>query len=104
MNEQPKAEKPAPLPLSEPIPHRRVVISEARRAAIRKHYRALRNEVEKTQLQVETLARLDAGRYWKIENGFVFPTDTERKALAKVLKVAESELPNEHVTEARATA
>ncbi len=78
------------------------MVSESRRAGIRRHYRMLRAAVEKTQLQVESLARLDAGRYWKIENGVVFPTDAERKAIARVLKVAESDIPTE-VLEAKAS-
>lgn len=48
-------------------------------------------------MQVESMARLDAGRFWKIENGFVWPTDEERRAIARVLKVSESELPSERV-------
>lgn len=78
------------------------MISDTRRAAIRRHYRLLRAAAERTQIQVETMARLDTGRYWKIENGFVFPTDDERKAIARVLKVADSELPTEQL-EARAS-
>lgn len=69
------------------------MVSEARRAAIRRHYRMLRTGVDKTQLEVEALARLDVGRYWKIENGFVFPTDEERKRLARVLKSSETDFP-----------
>lgn len=72
-----------------------VMITETRRAAIRRQYRLLRAAAEKTQIQVETTARLDAGRYWKIENGFIFPSDDERKSIAKVLKVSESVLPSE---------
>lgn len=74
-----------------------VMVSESKRAAIRRQYRGLRNDVDKTQLEVEALARLDAGRYWKIENGIVFPTDEERARLARVLKVDESVLPSERV-------
>lgn len=69
------------------------MVSEARRAAIRKYYRMARTAVDKTQLDVEALARLDAGRYWKIENGVVFPTADERKALARVLRLNEVDLP-----------
>lgn len=76
--------------------------SEARRAAIRRSYRMLRLAVDKTQIEVETSARLDAGRYWKIENALVFPTPEERKALARVLKVNEADLPTEHL-EAKAS-
>ena len=69
--------------------------NDAQRAAIRKHYRMLRAAAGKTQLQVQTSARLDEGRFWKIENGFVFPTDIERRSIARVLKVAPEELPAE---------
>lgn len=71
------------------------VLSEARRAAIRRTYRMLRMAADKTQIQVETLARLDAGKFWKIENGFAFPTDEERARIAKVLKTSEAELPSD---------
>ena len=75
------------------------MMSETRRAAIRRTYRMLRLAADKTQLQVETWARLDSGRYWKIENGVVFPSLYERKAIARVLKVNEAELPSEQVME-----
>lgn len=78
------------------------MVSESRRAAIRRFYRGRRNDVDKTQMQVESLARLDAGKFWKIENGFVFPTDEERTRLARVLKVDESDLPAQHL-EAKAS-
>lgn len=55
-----------------------------------------RTVVEKTQLEVESQARLDAGRFWKIENGVVYPTPSERKALARVLRVNEADIPAEH--------
>lgn len=79
-----------------------VMVSETRRAAIRRTYRMLRLAVEKTQIQVESLARLDAGKFWKIENGFVFPSTEERARIARVLKVSESELPHE-LAEAKAS-
>jgi transcriptional regulator with XRE-family HTH domain len=69
------------------------MVSESQRAVIRRSYRMLRLAVEKTQIEVEALAGLDAGRFWKIENGYVIPTDEEIKNLAKVLKVAKSKLP-----------
>lgn len=78
------------------------MVSEARRAAIRRFYRSARIAVDKTQMQVETLARLNAGQFWKIENGFTFPDKTERERLAKVLKVNEADLPSEQV-EAKAS-
>ena len=78
------------------------MVGEARRAAIRRQYRLWRAAVEKTQLDVEALARLEAGRYWKIENGVVFPRPEERKAIARVLRINEADLPAEHV-EAKAS-
>lgn len=72
------------------------MMSETRRAAIRRAYRLLRTHAGKTQMQVEASARLEAGRYWKIENGVVFPRDDERVKLARVLRVPESDLPAEH--------
>lgn len=78
------------------------MIGETRRTAIRRQYRLWRAAVDKTQLQVEALARLDAGKFWKIENGLVFPTDEERARLARVLKVAADALPSEQL-EAKAS-
>lgn len=78
------------------------MVGEGRRAEIRRRYRAFRVAVDKTQLEVEALARLDTGRYWKIENGIIFPTEDERDRLARVFKVSESDLPLEQV-EARAS-
>lgn len=69
------------------------MVSVSKRAEIRRGYRLLRTAVDKTQLEVEALARLDAGRYWKIENGIVFPTNDEATALARVLRVDISRLP-----------
>lgn len=71
------------------------MLSETKRAVIRRTYRGLRNNIDKTQLEVEALARLDTGRYWKIENGLIFPTDAERARLARVFKVEDSALPSD---------
>lgn len=71
-----------------------MAIGEARRQAIRRRYRVLRANVGKTQLQVEAQARLDKGRYWKIENGHDYATSDERRALARVLKVSIDQLPS----------
>lgn len=61
-----------------------------------------------TQQQVEQAARkiypeFPAARFTRIEKGFYFPTPSERKALAKVLKVAESELPAAPEQQAKAS-
>jgi transcriptional regulator with XRE-family HTH domain len=69
------------------------MVSVNKRAAIRRSYRLLRIKADKTQLEVETLARLDSGRYWKIENGVVMPKPEEAEALARVLRVDVSDLP-----------
>lgn len=70
-----------------------VMVGQSKRAEIRRTYRMWRVAAEKTQDQVTALARLDVGRYWKIENGQVFPTDDERKAIARVLRVSPDDLP-----------
>lgn len=88
-----------------------VRLSEARRAEIRRFYRVARAAVGKrglTQGAVELAARafypeFGAGRFWRIENAETFPTPSERKALAKVLKVNEADLPSEQVAEAKAS-
>ncbi len=78
------------------------MLSEARRAEIRRFYKMARFAVDKTQMDVEAQARLNAGQFWKIENGFVFPDEKERPRLAKVLKVNEVDLPSPQV-EAKAS-
>ncbi len=72
------------------------------RADIRREYRMLRLNADRSQREVEALAGLDSGRYWKIENGYVIPTDDEAKAIAKVLKVTRDRLPMPEI-EARAS-
>ena len=88
----------------------RGVGNTVRRAEIRQWYRLARMAVGKnglTQAQVEEAARkhypeFRAGAYWKIENGLDFPTPSERKALAKVIRKHEAELPTPQV-EAKAS-
>jgi transcriptional regulator with XRE-family HTH domain len=75
------------------------MVGRTKREDIRRRYRALRNDVGKTQIEVEHLARLDAGRFWKIENGVVWPTPDERKSIARVLRVEPSDLPAERTRE-----
>lgn len=67
--------------------------TEAKRDAARRRYKTLRAAVGKNQKQVEAAAIKLAGRYWKIENGWTDPTPEERRALARVFKVSEAELP-----------
>lgn len=76
------------------------MVSEARRAAIRRQYRLWRASAEKTQLQVESLARLDAGKFWKIENGVYFPTDEERTRIARVLQISPTDIPTSEFRQA----
>lgn len=78
------------------------MVSEARRKAIRTWYRLARIQVDKTQQEVEALARMGVGRYQRIETGVIFPTLEERVRLARVLKVNEADLPTEQV-EAKAS-
>jgi transcriptional regulator with XRE-family HTH domain len=69
------------------------MVGKATRDQIKKQYRIWRIAANKTQLDVQELARLDVGRYWKIENGVTAPTAYERQAIARVLKVEPSALP-----------
>lgn len=71
-------------------------------ADIRRQYKRWRLDAgDLTQAQVEERAResfpeFRTGAFWKIENGLDFPTPSERKALAKVLRVNEADLPSDH--------
>lgn len=80
-----------------------MVVNEKRRAEIRRFYRLARLVVERTQIEVESLARLDAGKFWKIENGLYFPDEKERPRIAKVLKVNEADLPSAEQPVAKAS-
>lgn len=76
---------------------------ETRRTEIRRQYRIWRAAAGKsglTQTEVEQLARklypeFPAGLFWRIENGYDYPSPSERKAIAKVLGVTEAELPSD---------
>lgn len=78
------------------------MVSETRRAEIRIFYRTRRLVVNKTQVEVEWLARMEVGRYWKIENGYRFPSEEERRTLARILKVNDADVPSEQA-EAKAS-
>jgi transcriptional regulator with XRE-family HTH domain len=54
--------------------------------------KALRAERDLSQLDLSTKTRIKEYRYWRIENGYVIPTDRERMAIARALRVAESEV------------
>lgn len=79
------------------------MLTKTKREAVRRRYKALRAVRGLNQKQVEAEAVKLAGRYWKIENGWVDPTPKERKALASVLRVAESDLPEPFGVEAKAS-
>lgn len=53
--------------------------------------RVLRAEKRITQMKLATRARIDVTRYWKIENGYVEPTDTERERISRLLGVQPSD-------------
>jgi transcriptional regulator with XRE-family HTH domain len=54
--------------------------------------RVVRADKRITQLDTATRAGIAMTRYWKIENGYTEPTASERKALAKALRVEESDV------------
>lgn len=68
------------------------MVGRSRRALIRQQLRLLRTRLGKSQIDVETDAGLPRGKYWRIENGYDEPTDTERARLAKALRVSADEL------------
>lgn len=53
--------------------------------------RVLRAEKRLTQLDTAARAKVGITRYWKIENGYTEPTQAERVALARSLRVSEAE-------------
>jgi transcriptional regulator with XRE-family HTH domain len=53
--------------------------------------RVVRAEKRVTQIDIAARAKIGMTRYWKIENGYIDPTPAERAALARALKVQESE-------------
>lgn len=53
--------------------------------------RVLRAEKRLTQLDTAARAKVSITRYWKIENGYTEPTDTERSAIARALRVEVTE-------------
>jgi transcriptional regulator with XRE-family HTH domain len=81
-----------------------VGISNAKRTEIRRFYKTRRVDLDLTQDDVTERAGLLVGRFWKIENGRSLPTDGERKAIARVLKVAASALPGVEHAEPQAVA
>lgn len=45
-----------------------------------------------SQLDTAIKAGIKQYRYWRIENGYEIPTESERAALARIFKVAEAEV------------
>lgn len=60
---------------------------------IRRVYRMLRAGADLAGYQLAGLARIDPTTLSKIENGDRQPTPAQRKALAKALRVAVTDLP-----------
>jgi transcriptional regulator with XRE-family HTH domain len=54
----------------------------------RNRLRVVRAEKRITQLDTAIRAGIGFTRYWKIENGYVVPTDEERADIAKALRVS----------------
>jgi transcriptional regulator with XRE-family HTH domain len=53
--------------------------------------RVLRADRRITQLDLALKAKLSQNRYWRIENGYDEPSDSEKKRIARVLKADVSE-------------
>ncbi len=51
----------------------------------------LRAEKRLTQLDAAARARMGVTRFWKIENGYLNPSEADRAAIAKALQVSEVE-------------
>jgi transcriptional regulator with XRE-family HTH domain len=58
----------------------------------RNRLKALRAERDLSQLDLSTKTGIKEYRYWRIENGYVVPTDRERLLIARVLRVSENEV------------
>lgn len=54
---------------------------------LKNRLKVLRAECQITQMDLALKVGLSKDRYWRIENGYEQPTDTERARLAKVLRV-----------------
>lgn len=52
--------------------------------------KVLRAEKRWSQLDLAAKTRIKEYRYWRIENGYVIPTPSERIVIAKALGVAET--------------
>jgi transcriptional regulator with XRE-family HTH domain len=58
----------------------------------RNRLKVLRAERAVTQMDLALAAGLSRDRYWRIENGYDYPTDRERARLAKALRVTPADL------------
>ena len=54
--------------------------------------RVIRAERACSQLDTALKAKITEGRYWRIENGYVVPTEDERARIAAALKVPVADL------------
>lgn len=57
----------------------------------RNRLRIIRAEKRLTQIDAAARAGIGVTRYWKIENGYIDPSETERAALARALRCSVSE-------------
>jgi transcriptional regulator with XRE-family HTH domain len=57
----------------------------------RNQLRVLRAAKRITQMDLALKVGMAQGRYWKIENGYLVPSDTERARIAKALRVSVEE-------------
>ena len=62
--------------------------------------RVLRAEYKISQLDLALKVGLSRDRYWRIENGYDDPSDSELRKLAKALRVEEAALGFDLPTEA----
>lgn len=78
-----------------------------RREQVRRRFKAARGGAGLSQMEVASRSGISNGRYWRIENGYDEPTETERGKLARVLHVDESvlwpELASPQAPEAQAS-
>lgn len=67
--------------------------TEQQRRAVRRTYRNLRDDRGLSAIAAAFHAGIDVTLYSKIENGWREPTDAQRKAIARVLRVKVADLP-----------
>jgi transcriptional regulator with XRE-family HTH domain len=69
------------------------MVSRHWREEVKRRFRRLRLDVEKSQVDIELEADLPRGKYWRIENGVDEPSSEERIHLARALKVDITAIP-----------